>query len=122
MATQQMTKPHLLLALRQHYPQMSLRRIGDMIRGATLEVVEPNEDWSASMAFGIPLDGTLYVKSGEEQLFVRSGEVFGMNQYTLKRSNSAVLLRSTIKTVRYLAFSHGHVSLLGFARVHATST
>ncbi len=122
MATQAVTKSQLLLALRQHYPHMSLRRMGDMIKGATLEVVEPNVDWQASLAFGIPLDGPLYVTSGEEKWFIRPGEVFGMRQYALKGGDSPVWLKSTTTTVRYLTFSHNNVSSLGFARAHPIST
>ncbi len=122
MATQQITKPQLLLTLRQHFPHMSLRRVGDMIQGATLHVLEPNVDWPASLAFGIPLDGTLYVTMGEEKSIVRPGEIFGMSQYEQNGGDSTVRLKSTIKTVHYLAFSHGTIESLGSARLRPVST
>lgn len=117
MATQEVAKPQLLLALRQHFPRMSLRCMGDMLRGAKMLVVEPdNKEWPAKLAFGIPLDGMLYVRMDDEQRLVSPGEVFGINQYTLKGIDSSVSLRCTIKTVRYLAFSHNDIQSFGFAR------
>lgn len=122
MGTEHTTRPQILLALRRWKPRMSLRRLGDMINGAQLHVVEAKTESSAMLAFGIVLDGTLLVRIGEEQWLLGPGEVFGMSQYAVKEGNSPVSLRSTTGTVRYLGFSHDDVATLGFARARPVST
>ena len=117
MGAQRATRSQMLVELRRWLPNASLRKLGDMIDGAKLVVIEGQSESSTSLAFGLVLDGRLRVTAeGAETRWVGPGEIFGMIQYAMHRMDAPVLLTSTTNTVRYLAFSHDDVAKRGYAR------
>jgi|GEM_PF-6509961 hypothetical protein len=100
------TRTHVLVALRRYKPNMSLRRLGDLIDSATLEEVKGDVVSEGSLAFGIVRDGLLRVTVDGETQWVGPGEVFGISQYLLKSGNYQMKITGMQPANHYLAFTH----------------
>lgn len=107
MGTQSVNRAQVLIALRRSLPNMSLRRLGDLVDSAKLVTVSGKKESVASLAFGLVLDGTLRVTmEGAPTRWVGPGEVFGASLYEHQKIDNPVKLAGSSNTVRYLAFSH----------------
>lgn len=117
MGVRSATRSQILVALRRWMPNVSVRKLGDMLDRAKLVELDVKGAPPATLAFGLVLDGTVRVTvEGGDTRWVGPGEVFGMAQYELNQSDNHVLLRSTTKTAHYLAFSHADVATHGLVR------
>jgi hypothetical protein len=111
------TRSQILVALRRWMPNVSVRKLGDLIDRAKLVELDNKGAPSAILAFGLVLDGTIRVMvEGGDTRWVGPGEVFGMAQYQLSQGDMRLLLTSTTKTAHYLAFTHANVATQGLVR------
>ena len=109
------TRSQILVALRRSMPNVSVRRLGDLIDRAKLIELNNKDSLTATVAFGFVLDGTVRVAmEGAETRWVGPGELFGMARYDLDHRDHHVELTSTTKTAHYLAFSDAEMDIEGF--------
>lgn len=117
MGVRNASRSQILVALRRSMPNVSVRRLGDLIDRAKLVELEGKEAPTVPLAFGLVLDGTVRVTAeGADTRWVGPGEVFGMAQYEIYHTDTRISLTSTTKKAHYLAFSHEDLVMQGLTR------
>jgi hypothetical protein len=116
MGAQTATRAQVLVALRRWKPNMSLRRLGDLIDSGKLMSVKGDHEIPASLAFGVVIEGAMRIKVEDAPWrWVGPGETFGTSEYELTPRDMPVTIVGVSNTTRYLAFAHDSVEGLNFS-------